>query len=80
MLCAIGEASHTANWPISDGSDMRRDGCFSESRLAMPASRSPPAAAARASTCGRISEVSVQPGQMQLTVMAPSFLSPLAAY
>ncbi len=42
MLWATGEQSHSASWPISAGSDMRRDGCFSPSRERTPASRSPP--------------------------------------
>jgi hypothetical protein len=46
----------------------------------MPAVRSPPTACARAMIWGWTSAVSVQPGQMQLTVTPPFAGSPAAAY
>ena len=48
ILWAIGWASHRDSAPISLGCDVRRLGCFSASRLAIAASRSPPKSAARA--------------------------------
>ena len=48
MLCAIGWASHNASAPISSGRDVRMLGCFSASRLLIPAFLSPPKSAARA--------------------------------
>ena len=76
----VGAPPAEASAPISAGSEVRRLGCFSASRSAMPRSRSPPWAAARASICGSMIAVSVQPGQMQFTVTPPDALPPAAAY
>jgi len=79
-LCATGLQSQSASEPISDGSEVRRDGCFSARRSAIPLSRSPPNSAARASTWGSMIAVSVQPGAMQFTVTPPCALLPARAY
>ena len=47
-LCASRAQSQSAKAPISDGSEVRREGCFSARRSAIPAALSPPWAAARA--------------------------------
>src|SRR5215813_14992720 len=80
MLWAVGCASHSTNAPISSGREVRRLGCFSASRLEIASSRLPPISAARAAICGSIIAVSVQPGQMQLTVIPPPSQEPRAAY
>jgi hypothetical protein len=77
MLWAVGCVSHNANDPISSGRDVRRLGCFSASKLEIAVSRSPPISAARAEICGSIITVSVQPGQMQFTVMLRCRENPL---
>ena len=59
---------------------MRRLGCFSDSSERTPSARPPPACWARASICGSINAVSVQPGQMQLIVTPPDSRLPMAAY
>src|SRR6476646_2929501 len=80
ILCAVGWVSHRTSDPISSGRDVRRLGCFSASKLEIALSRSPPISAARAEICGSMIAVSVQPGQMQLTVIPPSSREPTGAY
>jgi hypothetical protein len=78
-LCAAGSHSQTTVRAISEGSEVRPLGCFSRNRSRMPASRSPPKALARATICGSMMAVSVQPGQMQLAVTPPVPRLPAAA-
>jgi hypothetical protein len=65
---------------LSSGCEVRRLGCFSASKLEIAAARSPPTSIARAEICGSMIAVSVQPRQMQLTVIPPLSRQPTAAY
>ena len=66
---AAGEQRKSASWPSCSIETNCCDGCFSASMLRPPASTSTPRACARATICGSISSVLVQPGQMALLVM-----------
>jgi hypothetical protein len=76
---------HRRAEPQRQRADLRRVGgaarrLFLGQQVGDARSRSPPWAAARAAICGSMIAVSVQPGQMQLTVTPPFALSPAAAY